>query len=277
MRAPIAVMVAAMLVAAAPFADGQTSPAKELRATLVAANVSAANPSLELPDSPGYLASSSVDSAESSADPFDPQTTPPPSPQPPNARTKHSAHLGMTIAPNEIAEPMPVGDKIVGGIKDSVSLFSATGWILSAGYSHATNGSPNYGTDKGAFGQRLGAAAVRDISEDIFADCIFAPVFHEDPRYYIMGRGNNFFKRVAYAATRAIVTRTDGGHTTPNFALLAGNAAGSALTVTYYPALNTSFTEVAKTFGGSVGGNAIGFIATEFIADALQYLHLKKQ
>jgi hypothetical protein len=272
MRAPIAVMVAAMLVAAAPFADGQTSPAKELRATLVAAN-----PSLELPDSPGYLASSSVDSAESPADPFDPQTTPPPSPQPPNARTKHSAHLGMTIAPNEIAEPMPVGDKIVGGIKDSVSLFSATGWILSAGYSHATNGSPNYGTDKGAFGQRLGAAAVRDISEDIFADCIFAPVFHEDPRYYIMGRGNNFFKRVAYAATRAIVTRTDGGHTTPNFALLAGNAAGSALTVTYYPALNTSFTEVAKTFGGSVGGNAIGFIATEFIADALQYLHLKKQ
>jgi hypothetical protein len=92
-----------------------------------------------------------------------------------------------------------------------------------------------------------------------------------------MGRGNNFFKRVTYAATRAIITRTDSGHTTPNFSLLAGNAAGAALTVTYYPSLNTSFTEVAKTFGGSVGGNAIGYVVTEFIADALEFTHLKKR
>jgi hypothetical protein len=208
------------------------------------------------------------------ADPDDQQRTAPP---PPNARTRHAPHLELTIAPNEIAEPMSTQEKVVGGLKDSVSLFSAVGWVASAGYSHATNGSPNYGTDKGAFGERLGAAAVRDISEDIFADCLFAPIFREDPRYYIMGRGNNFFKRVAYAATRAIITRTDGGRTTPNFALLAGNAAGSALTVTYYPSLNTSFTEVAKTFGGSIGGNAIGFVVTEFLPDALEFVHLKKR
>jgi hypothetical protein len=262
-----------MLAAMASLAEAQTP----LTPT-PSANFAAANLSLQLPDSPGSMLSSSLDTADptpNSEDPADPQarTTPPP----PNRRTKHAPHLEMTVAPNEIAEPMSVDEKVVGGLKDSVSLFSATGWIASAGWSHLTNGSPNYGTDKGAFGERLGAAAVRDISEDIFANCLFAPVFHEDPRYYIMGRGNNFFKRTAYAATRAIITRTDGGRTTPNFALLAGNAAGSALTVTYYPSLNTSFTEVAKTFGGSVGGNAIGFVVTEFIADALQYAHLKKR
>jgi hypothetical protein len=261
-----------MLVTMAPFAVAQTPFTIAPSANGVAANLP-----LELPDSPGSLVSSSISTADTPADPDDPQTASGPNAPPPNSRTRHAPHLQMTIAPNEIAEPMPVQAKIVGGLKDSVSLFSATGWIASAGWSHLTNGSPNYGTDKGAFGQRLGAAAVRDISEDVFANCLFAPIFHEDPRYYIMGRGNNVLKRAVYAATRAVITRTDGGRTTPNFALLAGNAAGSALTVTYYPSLNTSFTEVAKTFGGSVGGNAIGFVVTEFIADALEYTHLKKR
>jgi hypothetical protein len=225
------------------------------------------------------MAATSTSAAPDNLDSLDDpqQPTPPPAPQPPNARTKHSAHLAMTIAPNEIEQPMPVHDKIVGGLGDSVSLFAATGWVASAGWSHLTNGSPNYGTDKGAFGQRLGAAALRNISQDIFHDCLFAPILHEDPRYYIMGRGNNFFKRAVYAATRAIVTRTDSGHTTPNFSLLAGDAAGAALTVTYYPAQNTSFKEVAETFGGSVGGSALGYVVTEFIGDALQYAHLRKK
>jgi hypothetical protein len=183
----------------------------------------------------------------------------------------------MTIAPNEIAQPMHVRDKVVGGLGDSVSLFAATGWFASAGWGQLTNRSPNYGTDKGAFGQRLGADAIRNSSQVIFRDCFFAPVFHQDPRYYIMGRGHKILKRGVYAATRPLIGRTDSGHTTPNFALLAGNAAGAALTITYYPATNTTFGEVAKTFGTSVGGSAIGFVVTEFVADALQYAHLRKK
>ena len=260
-----------MLAAMAPLVAAQTAAATP------SANLAAASLSLQLPDSPGSMinSSSSQDTADAPENPGEPQAAP--SSQPPNARTKHSAHLAMTIAPNEIAQPMSVHEKIVGGAKDSVSLFAATGWVFSAGWTQLTNGSPNYGTDKGAYGQRLGAAAVRNISQDIIGNCLFAPLLHQDPRYYIMGRGNNFFKRAVYAATRTIVTRTDSGHATPNIALLAGDAAGAAITVTYYPAKNTTFTEVAETFGGSVGGNAVGFVVTEFIADALQYAHLKKR
>jgi hypothetical protein len=108
------------------------------------------------------------------------------------------------------------------------------------------------------------------------SESIFAPVFHEDPRYYVMGKGHNFFKRAIYAGTRVIITRTDDGHTTPNFSLLAGDAAGAALTTTYYPPANTSFSEGAKTFGGSLGGSALGFVVTEFLDDALHFVHLRK-
>lgn len=261
---------ASALVLVTPLVTAQTP-----LAPMPAANLLATSLDPQLPDSPSSLTSSSISATDTPEDLDDPQTTP--NVPSPNARTKHSPHFQMTIAPNEIAEPMSVHDKVVGGLKDSVSLFSATGWIASAGWEQLTNGSPNYGTDKGAFGQRLGASVIRNVSEGVFSDCFFAPVFHEDPRYYIMGRGNNFFKRAIYAATRSVVTRTDSGRSTPNFSLLAGNAAGAALTVTYYPAKNTTFSEVAQTFGGSVGGSAIGFVVTEFVADALEAVHLKKR
>jgi len=257
----------ALLIATVPFASAQAPLAS------VPDNMIATNQPLALPDSPGSLLNSSTDSASTSDADSDPQGQ---STATPVARTNKAPHLAMTVSPNEVALPMSVGDKVLGGMKDSVSLFSAAGWFASAGWEQLTNGSPNYGTDRGAFGQRLGASAIRDISENVLAESFFAPVFHQDPRYYIMGDGHNFFKRAVYAATRTLITRTDGGRETPNFSLIAGNAAGSAITVAYYPSNNTSFTEVAKTFGGSMGGSALGFVVTEFIADALEAAHLKR-
>jgi hypothetical protein len=256
---------------AASFAAAQTSLSPTPASTIAAVGVSA-----ELPNAPGSFISSSNDGADTSASPEDPQATQPTTHDPPNGRTKESAHLSYTIAPNEIAEPMDAHDKVVAGLKSSVSLFSATGWLASAGWEQLTNGSPNYGTDRGAFGQRLGASAIRNFTQDAFSDALFAPVFHEDHRYYIMGRGNNFFKRAIYAGTRVLITRNDSGHNTPNFALLAGTAASSALTVTYYPAKNTTFSEVAQTYGGSLGGSAVGYVVTEFLGDVLQWVHIKK-
>jgi hypothetical protein len=233
-------------------------------------DVIAANTHFELPDSPGAVFSSSSSLADAEGNSAG-QT-----PKPTGPRPKHAAHMAMTVMPGEIADPMTVKDKVVGGVKDSVSLFSAVGWLASAGWEQIWNDSPNYGTDAGAFGQRLGAATVRGISEGVFSNSLFAPLFHEDPRYYVMGSGHPFFKRLVYAGTRVLITRTDSGHTTPNFSLIAGNAAGAALTVTYYPAKNTTFSEVAQTFGGSLGGSALGFVVNEFIVDVLIDLHIKK-
>jgi hypothetical protein len=262
------------LLVAASFATAQTS-----LPTTPASNFVATSLSLQLPDSPGFLASSSRYTTDTPAAPgnFDaPQIAHGLSAPGPNARTRHSSQFVWAIAPDEMAQPMSAHDKIVGGLRHSVSLFSATGWLSSAGWAQLNNGIPNYGTDKGAFGQRLGTAAIHGTSNGIFSSSIFAPLFHEDPRYYIMGRGNNFFKRAIYATTRTIITRTDDGHATPNFALWAGNAAGAALTVTYFPAKNTTSKEVAKTFGTSLGGSTVGFFVREFIGDALERAHLKK-
>ncbi len=186
------------------------------------------------------------------------------------------------ILPGQTAPRLTVHDKVVYGVLDSVSPFSIIGWGLSAGYEQVTDGSPNYGqlgnTQTGkSFAQRLGAAAARDTSETVFAESILAPILREDPRYYKQGSGRNFFYRVAYAGTRPIFTRTDGGRTTLNISQLGGNLAGSALTQAYYPGINRGFDEVLKTFGGSVGGSALGDLASEFLPGLLEAVHLKKK
>jgi hypothetical protein len=250
-----------------------------------AADVIAANLRYDLPDSPGTVFIKSNSSAESTsadleatnsipADPDGAQTT---TPTTPTASRPKVGHLSFVINPGEVAQPMTVREKVLGGMINSVSLYSATGWLAAAGWEQLWNSSPNYGTDSGAFGQRLGAAALRGASEGIFSSSLFAPLFHEDPRYYVMGPGHPFIKRAWYAGTRAIITRTDSGKTTPNFSLIAGNLAGSALTIPYYPPLNTSFKEVMITFGGSIGGSALGYVVDEFIIDALVDLHIKKK
>ena len=177
------------------------------------------------------------------------------------------------IRPGQIAPTLTGSDKALLGVKNAFMPFEASGWFVSAGYSQVTNSSPNYGTDRGAFGQRLGAAAVRDSTESIFGDSVMANFFHEDPRYYQMGPAHNFFVRLVYAGTRPLLTRTDSGRATPNFAQLTGTMGGAALTNLYYPQGNRSMGQTMETFGGSVGGSALSDVVSEFYSSFKHMFH----
>jgi len=167
-------------------------------------------------------------------------------------------------------------DKVVMGLRDSISPFSILGILASASYSHLTNGQPNFGTNKGAFGQRIGAVAIRDTTENIFSDSVYAPLLHEDPRYYVEGPQYGFFHRVIYAATRPIITRTDSGRSTINAAQILGDASASAISYTYYPQINRNFRDTVATFGGALGGDAFGDFVSEFSHQVLKMFHLSK-
>lgn len=190
---------------------------------------------------------------------------------PPASRTQE------IIDPGQEAPTLNSGDKVLLGLKSSFSPYAAIGWLSSAGYEQVTNTSPNYGTDRGAFGQRLGAAALRAITEDALSESVFAPIFHEDPRYYRMGNSHNLAVRILYAGTRTIINRTDKGNNSINFALLAGNFAGSELAYTYYPRPNRSQRELLETFGGSVGGSALGYVVDELLGSFGHIIHIEKE
>ena len=78
-------------------------------------------------------------------------------------------------------------------------------------------------------------------------------------------------------ATRPLITRTDSGGSTVNVALLAGYAGASAISYTYYPQINKNVHDTAATYGSTLEGAAIGFLASEFSAEIFQALHLAKK
>ncbi|MDR3746142.1 MAG: hypothetical protein P4K80_08445 [Acidobacteriaceae bacterium] len=180
----------------------------------------------------------------------------------------------MKIEPGQAAPTLTAGDKALLGVKDALSPMSALGWLVSAGWEQLNDGSPNYGTDRGAFGERLGIAAVRGASEDILSNSVMANLLHEDPRYYRMGPDNNIFRRGFYAVTRPIITRTDSGRHTLNFAQMSGNLGGIALTNLYYPQANRGAKQTMESFGTSFAGSAAGDLVSEFFADAMHIAHL---
>lgn len=180
------------------------------------------------------------------------------------------------ILPGQSVPKINGHDKFILGVRDAFSPLAVAGWIASAGYEQVFNQSPNYGQTGKGFAQRLGASAARDVTEGIFSDSIMAPLLREDPRYYKLGRGHNVVHRLLYAGTRELITRTDGGRQTVNLALLSGNLGGAVLTNAYYPENNRGFQETAKTFGGSIGGSALGFVVSEFLSDTLSFVHIKQ-
>jgi hypothetical protein len=175
-----------------------------------------------------------------------------------------------------VAQPLTPGDKMVLGARSLYSPLSLLGYVVTAGYEQAENGQPNFGTDRGAFAQRLGAISLRDTTEDAFTDIVFAPLLHEDPRYFVDGPEHNLLHRVLYAITRPIITRTDSGRDTVNSSELLGYGSASALSYTYYPKINQNFHDTVATFGGSLLGSALGDLISEFSGQFLEAIHLQK-
>ncbi len=149
------------------------------------------------------------------------------------------------IEPGQVAPPLDAHDKMMIGLKRSFSPLAATGWLFSAGYGQL-DGTPHYGSDRGAFGERLGAAALRDVSEAVLTDGV---------------------------ALQPLLTRTDTGHSALNVSLLAGTLSGSALTNAYYPKPDRSAGQTLETFGFSMEGSVVGNLIREFLPDAGKFLH----
>ena len=200
-----------------------------------------------LPDAPSSLASGDGDGPDS---------------REPSRRDKF-------IFPDQTAPRLSGMDKFNMGLIHGISFYSATGWVLAAEYGHVLNGAPNYGTDTGAYGQRLGSAALRGYSEEVLGTSVLAPLLHEDPRFYRMGPGHSVSRRGWYAITRTLVTRNDAGGRTLNLSLLGGNLTGAALTNAYYPARNRSAGQTFQTYAASMGGAAFGFVVDEFLPGKL--------
>jgi hypothetical protein len=176
-----------------------------------------------------------------------------------------------TVAPGQVVAPLSAGEKVKLSLLEQIEPYAFVADLFVAGYQQLRDSDPKYGTDGGAFGQRLGAQVIRHASQGIFSDGLAAAAFHQDPRYYRLGTGR-FDHRIYYALRRTWQTRTDSGAPQINYSLLVGNAGAAALTAAYYPSVSVTASKVAAGYGWSLFGTMVGNQYHEFWPDLLDAL-----
>ena len=177
--------------------------------------------------------------------------------------------LAKYIDPDQTTVRLSAKEKLELSGWEQVQPWSFGTQILAAGWEHLLDSDPKYGSDKAGFGERLGAAAIRQNSQAFLSDGVFAAVFRQDPRYYRRGSGK-LMNRILYSATRVLVTRTDAGDEAANYSQLVGYAGASALTMGYYPDVSATWPETMQGYGVSLAGAALGNEVHEFGPDVLR-------
>lgn len=152
-------------------------------------------------------------------------------------------------------------------IHSRLSLEAYSAALFGAVVEQLEDSRPHYGTDKAAFGERLGAASLRQASDSFFSYGLYAALTHEDPHYYVMGRGERLEKRAVYAASRIVITRTDAGGHSVNWAKLAGLLSATLLTNAYYPPSDRGPRQTVLAYFSNLGTSAATLELHEFMPD----------
>ena len=97
-------------------------------------------------------------------------------------------------------------------------------------------------------------------------------VFHQDERYYAMGKGG-LWKRVLYSASRIVITPDYNGNNSFNISELLGRGIAQGMSVAYYSQTRT-VGAIATKYGYAIGRDALTNVFREFWPDiAVHVLH----
>lgn len=153
---------------------------------------------------------------------------------------------------------------------DPLTPFAAA---FNAGVSQATRSTPLYGKDPWpyAYPKRVGASLGDIVSQNFFADFLLASALHEDTRYHRRGESHRLWPRIGWAISRALVTRTDSGQPTFNWANVVGTAMGAALSNAYYPPASQHASAAATNWGTSIAGSGLVNLMPEFLPDVTRW------
>lgn len=72
-------------------------------------------------------------------------------------------------------------------------------------------------------------------------------IFHQDERYYAMGKGN-VLKRLGYAMSRVAITPDYDGHASFNTSELLGRAIAQGISIGYYPSKSRTGSALAERY-----------------------------
>jgi|SRR5579859_2806898 len=170
------------------------------------------------------------------------------------------------VSAGQSLPPQSVKEKFITTTKDSFDYSSIFIPSVLAGYSMATNATPEFHQGGAGYARYFWHSAVDQTSENYMVEFIVPVLTHEDTRFYTLGSGG-FFRRTRYALSRAVITRSDSGKEVFNISEVVGSGASSGISSFYYPSRERSFENTGKEWGLDIGIDAAAFVAKEFWPD----------
>jgi hypothetical protein len=141
-----------------------------------------------------------------------------------------------------------------------------------AGISQAENSEPGFGQGAQGYGKRYGSYFADGTIENFMTEAILPSLFHQDPRYFQMGKGG-FWRRTGYSVSRAFVTRTDHGTNQFNFSEILGSAASASIsTYAYHPRGDRTLENTLSVWGSQIGYDTLTYVVKEFWPDVRRKL-----
>jgi hypothetical protein len=172
----------------------------------------------------------------------------------------------LTVENSEHVPPLTSKQKFDVVTRSAFDYVEFAWYGVLAGVSQSTDDETGYGVGWRGYAKRYASEFSDGTIENFMVGAVMPSVFHQDPRYYQMGRGG-VWSRAAYAVTRLAVTRTDSGRHQFNISETLGSAATAALSTTYRPADDRHLTTALTTWGSQVGYDALSNVLKEFWPD----------
>jgi hypothetical protein len=134
---------------------------------------------------------------------------------------------------------------------------------ITAGIQYARNDYPEYGSGPAGYWRRYGADYGDAVIGRFMGSVVFASVFHQDPRYFVMSNGS-WERRSWHAISSTIIQRGDNRHWQPAYAHMFGSATTGLIASTYHPGSNPGKLVLNNTIL-DLGNKAANNLIREFV------------
>ena len=138
-------------------------------------------------------------------------------------------------------------------------------------FSQAAGAYPRFGGGMEGYGHRFGASLAGDEAGAFFSGFLFPALLHQDPRYF-PSRQEAISDRMAYAASRVIIGRSDSGRSVFNLSLILSQFTQAAISNVYIPYRHESVSGTLENGAANLAGIAEWNILTEFWPDIKDFL-----
>lgn len=167
--------------------------------------------------------------------------------------------------------PLSPREKFEAFLRNSHSAGMGVNILSDALVSQATGAYSRLNPGLRGFGERMGISAMGAESAAFIGGFVYPTLFHQDPRYF-QSHQHSIMDRIAYAASRAFIGRSDDGRSVINTSVIASQFTEATIANFYVPYRNRSASGTIENALTGLGGVAEGHILDEFWPDIKEFV-----